>query len=109
MSICGEVKNKVIDSRVSKDGRMIRRRRECLDCEKHFTTYERIEVVLPVVVRKDGRREPFGHEKIRAGIQIIFPIQQRELSSFLFVRCLLMNLSLYRRRESYNEEIYFHC
>ena len=66
---CGEIENKVIDSRLSKDARMIRRRRECLNCEKRFTTYERVEAVLPMVVKKDGRREPFNHEKIRAGIQ----------------------------------------
>ncbi len=66
---CGEMKNKVIDSRLGKDGRMIRRRRECLHCEKRFTTYERVEAVLPMVVKKDGRREPFSHEKIKAGIQ----------------------------------------
>ena len=66
---CGEVKDKVIDSRLSKDSRMIRRRRECLNCQKRFTTYEKVETVLPMVVKKDGRREPFSHEKIRAGIQ----------------------------------------
>jgi transcriptional repressor NrdR len=66
---CGETDNKVIDSRLSKDGRTIRRRRECLNCEKRFTTYEKVEAVLPMVVKKDGRREPFNHEKIRAGIQ----------------------------------------
>jgi len=66
---CGEIKNKVIDSRLSKDGRMTRRRRECLNCEKRFTTYEKVETLLPMVVKKDGRREPFNHEKIRAGIQ----------------------------------------
>jgi transcriptional repressor NrdR len=65
---CGEIRNKVIDSRLSKDGRTIRRRRECLNCEKRFTTYEKVEAVLPMVVKKDGRREPFNHEKIRAGI-----------------------------------------
>jgi transcriptional repressor NrdR len=66
---CREIKNKVIDSRLSKDGRTIRRRRECLNCEKRFTTYEKVEAVLPMVVKKDGRREPFNNEKIRAGIQ----------------------------------------
>jgi len=66
---CGKLSNKVIDSRLSKDGRMIRRRRECLSCQKRFTTYEKVEAVLPMVVKKDGRREPFNHEKIRAGIQ----------------------------------------
>jgi transcriptional repressor NrdR len=66
---CREIRNKVIDSRLSKDGRTIRRRRECLNCEKRFTTYEKVEAVLPMVVKKDGRREPFSHEKIRSGIQ----------------------------------------
>lgn len=66
---CGEINNKVIDSRLGKDGRMIRRRRECLNCKKRFTTYEKVEAVLPMVVKKDGRREPFNNEKIRAGIQ----------------------------------------
>lgn len=66
---CGEIDNKVIDSRLSKDSKMIRRRRKCLNCEKRFTTYERVEAVLPMIVKKDGRREPFNHEKIRAGIQ----------------------------------------
>jgi len=66
---CGTVKNKVINSRHSKGGRTIRRRRECLNCQKRFTTYEKVEAVLPMVVKKDGRREPFNHEKIRAGIQ----------------------------------------
>jgi transcriptional repressor NrdR len=66
---CGETANKVIDSRVGKDGRVIRRRRECLQCTKRFTTHERVDTVLPMVVKKDGRREPFNYEKIRAGIQ----------------------------------------
>jgi transcriptional repressor NrdR len=66
---CGETTNKVIDSRVGRGGRVIRRRRECLQCGKRFTTHERVETVLPMVVKKDGRREPFNHEKIRAGIQ----------------------------------------
>ena len=66
---CGELENKVIDSRLSKDSKMIRRRRECMKCQKRFTTYERVETVLPLVVKKDGRREPFNHEKIRSGIQ----------------------------------------
>jgi len=66
---CAEINNKVIDSRLGKDGRMIRRRRECLNCQKRFTTYEKVEAVLPMVVKKDGRREPFNNEKIRAGIQ----------------------------------------
>jgi transcriptional repressor NrdR len=65
---CSQIENKVIDSRLSKDGRTIRRRRECLDCERRFTTYEKLEEILPMIVKKDGRREPFSREKIIAGI-----------------------------------------
>lgn len=66
---CAHSENKVIDSRISKDGDAIRRRRECLDCRRRFTTYEYVEEVLPIVVKKDGRREPFDRIKIRAGIK----------------------------------------
>jgi transcriptional repressor NrdR len=66
---CAHGENKVIDSRISKDGDAIRRRRECLGCGKRFTTYEYVEEVLPVVVKKDGRREPFDRTKIRSGIK----------------------------------------
>jgi len=66
---CGEINNKVIDSRLSKDGRTIRRRRECIECSRRFTTYEKLEDVLPMVVKKDGRREPFNREKIITGIR----------------------------------------
>lgn len=66
---CTTIDNKVIDSRLSKDGRTIRRRRECLDCGRRFTTYEKLEEVLPMVIKKDGRREPFNSAKIREGIQ----------------------------------------
>lgn len=65
---CASGENKVIDSRISKDGNAIRRRRECLGCGRRFTTYEFVEEVLPMVVKKDGRREPFDRTKIRAGI-----------------------------------------
>ena len=66
---CSNAENKVIDSRVSKDGNAIRRRRECLKCKKRFTTYEYVEDVLPVVVKKDGRRESFDRSKIVSGIK----------------------------------------
>ncbi len=66
---CSNAENKVIDSRVSRDGSAIRRRRECLKCEKRFTTYEYVEDVLPVVVKKDGRRESFDRGKIFSGIK----------------------------------------
>lgn len=66
---CSQIDNKVIDSRLSKDGRTIRRRRECMECERRFTTYEKLEEVLPMVIKKDGRREPFNREKIIEGMK----------------------------------------
>ncbi len=60
--------SKVIDSRPTEDGTSIRRRRECLNCGKRFTTYEKIEEIPIYVVKKDGRREPFNSDKILAGV-----------------------------------------
>ncbi|HYA31166.1 MAG TPA: transcriptional regulator NrdR, partial [Thermodesulfovibrionales bacterium] len=54
---CGNLEDKVIDSRTSKEGEAIRRRRECLNCGKRFTSYERVDDVVPLVIKKDGRRE----------------------------------------------------
>ncbi|MBU2552092.1 MAG: transcriptional regulator NrdR [Proteobacteria bacterium] len=65
---CADMENKVIDSRLGKDGLSIRRRRECLECGHRFTTYERVEEIQPLVVKKDGRREPFDRDKIREGM-----------------------------------------
>lgn len=67
---CGSSEDKVIDSRASKEGDAIRRRRECLACGKRFTSYERVEEVAPMVVKKDGRREPFIPGKIKSGLLI---------------------------------------
>ena len=61
---CSEIQNKVIDSRLSKDGNVIRRRRECLLCGRRFTTYEQIEEVPLIIIKKDGRREIFSREKV---------------------------------------------
>jgi transcriptional repressor NrdR len=83
---CTKINNKVIDSRLSKDGRMIRRRRECLECERRFTTYEKLEDVLPMIVKKDGRREPFNREKIIAGIRMACrkrPISMTKIEEFV--------------------------
>ena len=66
---CGSVDNKVIDSRLSQGDEVTRRRRECERCARRFTTYERIELVLPMVVKKDGRREPFDRLKVVAGLR----------------------------------------
>ncbi len=66
---CGHLEDKVVDSRTGKNGELIRRRRECLECHRRFTTYEQVEEILPVIVKKDGRREPFERHKILTGIQ----------------------------------------
>lgn len=66
---CDDVEDKVVDSRMAKEGEMIRRRRECLSCKRRYTTYERIEESLPMVVKKDGRREPFDRTKIHSGLK----------------------------------------
>jgi transcriptional repressor NrdR len=65
---CSHPDDKVVDSRTIREGELIRRRRECLNCTKRFTTYERIEEVPLMVVKKDGRREPFDRSKIVIGI-----------------------------------------
>jgi transcriptional repressor NrdR len=65
---CSEPETKVVDSRMNQPGDIIRRRRECLRCEGRFTTYERVEEVMPMVIKKDGRREAFSQQKILAGV-----------------------------------------
>lgn len=65
---CGHTESKVIDSRSTDEGTTIRRRRECLECGKRFTTYEKIESIPIIVVKKDGTRESFDREKIINGI-----------------------------------------
>lgn len=66
---CDDVEDKVVDSRMAKEGEVIRRRRECLSCKRRYTTYERVEETMPVVVKKDGRREPFDRSKIVSGLK----------------------------------------
>lgn len=66
---CEHLDNKVIDSRLNKDATITRRRRECLSCDQRFTTYERLEVMLPVLIKKDGRREAWDRHKLVAGLE----------------------------------------
>ncbi|MDA2910881.1 transcriptional regulator NrdR [Nitrospiraceae bacterium AH_259_D15_M11_P09] len=66
---CDELEDKVVDSRMAREGEVIRRRRECLTCKRRFTSYERIEESFPIVVKKDGRREPFDRLKIVSGLK----------------------------------------
>jgi transcriptional repressor NrdR len=65
---CGHLEDKVVDSRESREGESIRRRRECLKCGRRFTSYERLEEVPILIVKKDGRREPFDRQKLLRGI-----------------------------------------
>ncbi|MCB2186377.1 MAG: transcriptional regulator NrdR [Deltaproteobacteria bacterium] len=65
---CGKVENKVVDSRVSKDSSVIRRRRQCLECNQRFTTYERVEELETYVIKKDGSREVYDRNKVKSGM-----------------------------------------
>ncbi len=67
---CGHLEDRVIDSRESREGDSIRRRRQCLSCEKRFTTYERIDEVPYMVIKKDGRREKFDRQKVLNGLDL---------------------------------------
>src|SRR5574341_129132 len=65
---CGHIEDEVVDSRESKEGEAIRRRRECLKCERRFTTYERIDEIPYMAIKKDGRREKFDRQKVLNGL-----------------------------------------
>ena len=75
---CGDDRNRVIDSRESKDSNEIRRRRECIICKRRFTTYEQIEHIPVMIKKKDGRREIFSRDKVRSGIKKA--CQKRDIS-----------------------------
>ena len=66
---CHQTENRVIDSRLNRDNNMIRRRRQCLKCRRRFTTYERIEETMPLVIKKDGRRESYDRVKVVSGLR----------------------------------------
>ncbi|MBC3764555.1 transcriptional regulator NrdR [Neptunicella marina] len=66
---CSAQETKVIDSRLVAEGHQVRRRRECIRCHERFTTFETAELVMPRVVKRDGSREPFNEDKLRAGLQ----------------------------------------
>ena len=67
---CSTHDTKVLDSRILAEGSEVRRRRKCESCQKRFTTYEKVEVSMPMVVKRDGRSEDYRHEKLRGGIEI---------------------------------------
>ena len=66
---CGGIQDKVVDSRESRDGLVVRRRRQCIVCERRFTSYERVDEIAYQVVKKDERREPYSREKLLAGLR----------------------------------------
>ena len=76
---CAHEETKVIDSRLSGEGRQIRRRRQCLDCNERFTTYESAELVMPRLIKSDNRREPFDEQKMRASMRRA--LEKRPVSS----------------------------
>ena len=83
---CGHIEDKVVDSREAKDGDSIRRRRECLECGRRFTSYERIDEIPYMVVKKDGKRAPFERNKILAGLMRACekrPISMTQLESIV--------------------------
>jgi len=66
---CGHLENRVVDSRLNKENTIIRRRRSCEACQQRFTTYERLEVMMPMLIKKDGRREAYDRYKVVAGLK----------------------------------------
>ncbi|MBT0585814.1 transcriptional regulator NrdR [Alteromonas oceanisediminis] len=84
---CSAQDTKVIDSRLVTDGHQIRRRRECVDCHERFTTFEFAELVMPRVVKRDGTRDPFNEDKMRAGMQRA--LEKRPVSTEQIEECIV--------------------
>ena len=83
---CGALENRVVDSRLTKDNTAIRRRRECLQCGRRFTTYEYVEDAQLMVIKKDGRREPFERQKVLKSIELACqkrPISIQQMEKFV--------------------------
>jgi len=83
---CGHADTKVIDSRLTGEGRQVRRRRECLECAERFTTFETPELVMPHVTKRDARREPFDEAKLRQGI--LSALSKRPVAADLIERAI---------------------
>lgn len=84
---CTAQDTKVIDSRLVAEGHQIRRRRECVDCHERFTTFELAELVLPRVIKRDGSRDPFNEEKLRAGM--LRALEKRPVSTEQIEQCIV--------------------
>ncbi|MEM7420660.1 MAG: transcriptional regulator NrdR [Pseudomonadota bacterium] len=84
---CSAQETKVIDSRLVAEGHQVRRRRECIVCHERFTTFENAELVMPRVIKRDGSREPFNEDKLRAGLQRA--LEKRPVSTEKVEQCIL--------------------
>jgi transcriptional repressor NrdR len=84
---CSAQETKVIDSRLVAEGHQVRRRRECINCNERFTTFESAELVMPRVIKRDGSREPFNEDKLRAGLQRA--LEKRPVSTEKIEQCIL--------------------
>ncbi len=84
---CSAQETKVIDSRLVAEGHQVRRRRECVVCHERFTTFESAELVMPRVIKRDGSREPFNEDKLRAGLQRA--LEKRPVSTEKVEQCIL--------------------
>ncbi len=83
---CGHLDNKVIDSRLNKESTITRRRRSCLSCNQRFTTYERLELMMPMLIKKDGRREAWDRQKMVIGLEKACekrPVSRDDIDSFV--------------------------
>jgi transcriptional repressor NrdR len=103
---CGHAEDRVVDSRELGEGNQVRRRRECLSCQKRFTTYERIEEVPALVVKRDGQREPYDRSKVLSGLVRACekrPVTSRQLEAM--ADAVESALSLADDREIRSEEI----
>ena len=83
---CGHLENRVVDSRLNKENTITRRRRSCESCQQRFTTYERLEVTMPMLVKKDGRREAWDRHKVVAGLKKACekrPVGMAEIEEFV--------------------------
>ncbi len=83
---CGALENRVVDSRLTKENTIIRRRRLCNSCERRFTTYERVEITMPVLIKKDGQREVWDRDKVVSGLQKACekrPVSMRQIEDFV--------------------------
>lgn len=98
---CNVQDTKVIDSRLSGDGDQVRRRRECLECQERFTTYENIELTLPRIIKQDGSREMFSIDKLRSGF--LHALQKRVVATDLVEKSI--NKILHKLRTSGDREI----